>query len=219
MLFGPLGTFLRTGQPTSALTGGGGGGSLVAGLGPVGTFRRTGESTPGLVDTGGGGGGGGGSLVAGLGPVGTFRSTGEQGFLTVKKPDPAEKQDFRFSRKILAEKFFLAGESTPGLVDTGGGGGGSLVAGFGPVGTFRSTGESTPGLVDTGGGGGGGSLVSGLGPVGTFRSTEKSSELERRAADAVEESIANGSRRRSGSSAIAAFLCPAIASYWRFLCL
>ena len=94
----------------------------------------------------------------------------------------------------------------------GGGGGGSLVMLFGPLGTFLRTGQPTSAL--TGGGGGGGSLVAGLGPVGTFRSTEKSSEFERRAADAVEGRITIGSRRSSGSSAIAAFLCPAIASYW-----
>lgn len=56
-----------------------------------------------------------------------------------------------------------------------GGGGGSLVSGFGPVGTFRSTGKSS--VLTLVGGGGGGSLVMGSGPVGTFRSTEKSSVL------------------------------------------
>jgi len=101
----------------------------------------------------------------------------------------------------------------PASALTGGGGGGSLVMRLGPVGTVRITGESTPVLEETGGGGGG-LLVALLGPVGTFRSTEKSSEFERRAADAVEGRITIGSRRSSGSSAIAAFLCPAIASYW-----
>jgi hypothetical protein len=94
-----------------------------------------------------------------------------------------------------------------------GGGGGSLVMGFGPLGTVLSTGKTSKYVLTLVVGGGDGSLVMGSGPLGTFLSTRKASKLGNRdgeqRADAMDGSMTD--RKSIANRATTRFLlCPII---------